>query len=219
MYHSAVRGSNLCGRPLIRTNAQRLGRDWEVEVLWDTWQLELEIIHCLIPDPGAFEETLEGPLSILCNWCRLYRNGGTSRGAWSMVVVVVHECWLIGWCQSVVGRLWGKLPPLCGSWVLIALIGWDVGWVLEMLDEVLGTCWMRCWERRCGWACGWGAAVQCARACAVQLRWLLIVSVTKVSYCQWIIAVPKGRTVNCDSFLKTDWLGCRFNIVAFNIRH
>jgi hypothetical protein len=67
MCHSAVRGSNLCGRPLTRTNAQRLGRDWEVEVLWDTWQLELEIIRCLIPDLGSFEETLEGPLLILRN--------------------------------------------------------------------------------------------------------------------------------------------------------
>jgi hypothetical protein len=38
-----------------------------------------------------------------------------------MVVVVVHECWLTGWCQSVVGRCGGKLPPLCGSWVLVVL--------------------------------------------------------------------------------------------------
>ena len=59
--------SNLCGGPLTRINSQRLGLDWEVEALWDTWQLELEIIRCLIPDLGTFEEALEGPLLIFRN--------------------------------------------------------------------------------------------------------------------------------------------------------
>lgn len=36
-----------------------------------------------------------------------------------MVVVVVYRCWLVGWCQSVVGRCGGKLPPFCRSWILV----------------------------------------------------------------------------------------------------
>ena len=38
-----------------------------MELLQDIWQLELEIVRGLIPDLGAFEETLEGPLLILRN--------------------------------------------------------------------------------------------------------------------------------------------------------
>jgi hypothetical protein len=39
-----------------------------------------------------------------------------------MVVVVSHGCWLIGWCQSVVGSCGGKPPPVCRSWILVILV-------------------------------------------------------------------------------------------------
>ena len=39
-----------------------------------------------------------------------------------MVVVFIYGCWLIGWCQSVVGRYGGKLPPFCRSWILVILV-------------------------------------------------------------------------------------------------
>jgi hypothetical protein len=54
MCASGMRGCSLCGRLLVRTHAQRFGKDREMEVLRDMWQLELEIVGCLIPDPGAF---------------------------------------------------------------------------------------------------------------------------------------------------------------------
>jgi len=45
-------------------HTQRFGRDREMEVLRDMWQLELEIINRLLPNPGAFKETLERPFLI-----------------------------------------------------------------------------------------------------------------------------------------------------------
>jgi hypothetical protein len=44
---------------------EHFGRDREMEVLRDMWQLELEIINRLLPNPGAFKETLERPFLIL----------------------------------------------------------------------------------------------------------------------------------------------------------
>jgi hypothetical protein len=39
-----------------------------------------------------------------------------------MVVVVIYRCWLIGRCQSIVGRCWGELPPFFRSRILIILV-------------------------------------------------------------------------------------------------
>ena len=39
-----------------------------------------------------------------------------------MVVVIIYRCWLARWCQSVVSRCWGKLPPFCRSWILVILV-------------------------------------------------------------------------------------------------
>lgn len=39
-----------------------------------------------------------------------------------MVVVVIYGCWLILWCQSVVGRYGAKLLPFCRSWILVILV-------------------------------------------------------------------------------------------------
>jgi hypothetical protein len=39
-----------------------------------------------------------------------------------MVVVVIYRHWLIGWCQSVVGRCGAKLLPFCRSWILVILV-------------------------------------------------------------------------------------------------
>lgn len=36
-----------------------------MEVLRDMWQLELEVVNRLLPNPGAFKETLERPSLIL----------------------------------------------------------------------------------------------------------------------------------------------------------
>jgi hypothetical protein len=54
IYASAMKGCNLCRCLLIRTHAQRFGKSRDVELFWDTWQLELEIIYRLVPNLGAF---------------------------------------------------------------------------------------------------------------------------------------------------------------------
>jgi hypothetical protein len=51
---NVVRGCSLCGL-LVRTHAQRFGKDREMKVLRYIWQLELEIVRCLIPDLCAFD--------------------------------------------------------------------------------------------------------------------------------------------------------------------
>ena len=58
---------SLCSlrRCLISMHTQRFGRDREMEVLQGMWQLGLEIINRLLPNPGAFKETLERPFLIL----------------------------------------------------------------------------------------------------------------------------------------------------------
>ena len=39
-----------------------------------------------------------------------------------MVVVVIYGCWLIRWCQSIVGRCGGKVSPFCRSWILVIFV-------------------------------------------------------------------------------------------------
>jgi hypothetical protein len=41
------------------------------------------------------EKTLKGPFLILCNWRRLYYNGGAARGLWGIVVVVIYRSWQV----------------------------------------------------------------------------------------------------------------------------
>ena len=65
---------------------------------------------------------MEGPLLIFSNWCRLYRNRGSSGSSRSMVVVVIYGCWLIRRCQSIVGRCGGKVSPFCRSWILVIFV-------------------------------------------------------------------------------------------------
>ena len=56
-------------------------------MLWNTWQLELEIVRYIIPDLGPFEETLEGPFLILSDW----RRRGTPRSLRGILVAIIDE--------------------------------------------------------------------------------------------------------------------------------
>ena len=91
MCHGVVGVCSRCGRFLIRTIAQCVGRDRGIEVLWNTWQPELEIVRHITPDLGAFEKALEGPFLILSNWYRLCYRRWTPRSSRGILVAIIDE--------------------------------------------------------------------------------------------------------------------------------
>ena len=62
-------------------------------MLRERWRFELKIVRNTIPDPGAFEEAMEGPFVILGNWycprCRPVPGSMEQRG-WDLERLVKY---------------------------------------------------------------------------------------------------------------------------------